>query len=297
MRILVLSGGGVKGAFQVGVLKSRMMSMSVPYDAIFGVSTGALTGAVIAQGSTHEEQYRYLQQVEKLYLDITGNDSIVKQSRTKLGKLWDLLQHGGLMNPEPLVKLVHKYVNKDRLERSTTYFGAGYVDLQDGEYHLGTDHEAILASAYQPMFFQLRGPRADGGLRMMTPLGDAIDYYKAHRDDTPLQIDVILCNPLSYLPFKSIDHKNPLEVLARTFEIIMHEMFVKDIKYAVRRNKNRHPTDISVDVSVFYPPFHLGNGLEFNPGQIRQMISEGEQAGRAPLDTAEILSIMGDGTQ
>ena len=44
-RALVLSGGGVKGAFQVGALMHSMGDLGRDYDIVCGVSVGALNAA------------------------------------------------------------------------------------------------------------------------------------------------------------------------------------------------------------------------------------------------------------
>lgn len=44
---LVLSGGGAKGAYQVGVVRA-LAEMNIKIGAISGASIGALNGAIIA---------------------------------------------------------------------------------------------------------------------------------------------------------------------------------------------------------------------------------------------------------
>ena len=57
---LVLSGGGAKGAYQVGVLKA-LTEMGVQVDAIAGASIGALNGAVAAAAPTQALAVEHLQ--------------------------------------------------------------------------------------------------------------------------------------------------------------------------------------------------------------------------------------------
>ena len=45
-RVLILGGGGVKGAFQIGTIKS-LMEKGIKWDLIIGVSVGALTGDLV----------------------------------------------------------------------------------------------------------------------------------------------------------------------------------------------------------------------------------------------------------
>ena len=47
---LVLSGGGAKGAFQVGALQHLIEDRGLDFTIVAGVSTGALQAAMVAQG-------------------------------------------------------------------------------------------------------------------------------------------------------------------------------------------------------------------------------------------------------
>lgn len=49
MRAIVLSGGGAKGAYQIGVWKA-LKKLHISYDLITGTSVGALNGALMVQG-------------------------------------------------------------------------------------------------------------------------------------------------------------------------------------------------------------------------------------------------------
>ena len=46
-RVLILGGGGVKGAYQVGVIK-KLAEQGIKWDLILGVSVGAITGSYLA---------------------------------------------------------------------------------------------------------------------------------------------------------------------------------------------------------------------------------------------------------
>src|ERR1700693_308620 len=48
-RALVLSGGGSKGAFEVGVLQRLMGDEQLDYDLLCGTSVGAINAAYLAQ--------------------------------------------------------------------------------------------------------------------------------------------------------------------------------------------------------------------------------------------------------
>lgn len=83
---LVLSGGGAKGAYQVGVMQA-IQEMNIPIDMISGASIGALNGAVLASapnlniGITRlQELWKILPTVEPVKFELnTSNHSIVSK--------------------------------------------------------------------------------------------------------------------------------------------------------------------------------------------------------------------------
>lgn len=79
MRALVLSGGGVKGAFEVGVLRKLLDEEKVDYDIYCGVSVGALNASFLATGPLSET----LPELEKVWFGIKGNHSIWKHNLFK----------------------------------------------------------------------------------------------------------------------------------------------------------------------------------------------------------------------
>lgn len=59
---LVLSGGGAKGAYHVGVIKA-LHELDVQIDAISGASIGALNGAIVAASPSLEQGYQRLAEI------------------------------------------------------------------------------------------------------------------------------------------------------------------------------------------------------------------------------------------
>lgn len=300
MRILVLSGGGANGAFQVGVLKRLWQEdPTLSYDAIFGVSTGALTGGVLAQGGSAEEQFDQLGRVEDVYLSLKGNGGIYSSPKLGiLGKALALFSKGGLFNPDPLFKLIVENINPDRLKASPTTFRCGVVSLASGEYMAmdGKDpgiRQSILESASQPVLFQLDSPYCDGGLRNMTPLGDVFSWLKEETrfpetGAKEVSIDVILCGPTTAMDYKNIDHKDAVGVLMRTFEIIMNEAFLSDVRRTLKKNRKPDIDDYTANVRLFAPDRQLGPSLTFDPKRIRETIDEGHETAGNILRMAEL---------
>ena len=50
MKALVLSGGGAKGSYEIGVWKA-LRQLGIKFDIVTGTSAGAINGALIVQGS------------------------------------------------------------------------------------------------------------------------------------------------------------------------------------------------------------------------------------------------------
>ncbi len=59
MRALVLSGGGAKGAYEVGALKYLLLDKETQYDIICGVSVGALNASFLSMYPLGQEKVAY----------------------------------------------------------------------------------------------------------------------------------------------------------------------------------------------------------------------------------------------
>lgn len=172
--ILILSGGGAKGAFQVGAY-NRLIQEGVKFgnsqidvknpDAVFGISAGALNGVMIAQGKFRE--------LLKLWNQIAGNPQEIYTSEflksegerivldleaiaKYLSKDLSLLDKAGLAfkrtRRKAIGKIIEKLTNLDALSTNQPLarklreliriedikcdlFKAGFVSLTDGKYH------------------------------------------------------------------------------------------------------------------------------------------------------------------
>lgn len=65
---LVLSGGGAKGAYQVGVIR-YMAEIGLNVDAVAGASIGALNGAIVANATNIQEASEHLAELWRLLAD------------------------------------------------------------------------------------------------------------------------------------------------------------------------------------------------------------------------------------
>lgn len=128
MRALVLSGGGAKGSYQVGVWKA-LRQLGIKIDIVTGTSAGAINGALIVQGS----YWKALKIWNKLkFNNIFGKEINNDTELEVLYKIFakNFLTDGGTEVKE-LHKLINKTLNKNRFYKSKIDYGLVTVDISN----------------------------------------------------------------------------------------------------------------------------------------------------------------------
>jgi NTE family protein len=123
---VVLSGGGAKGAFQLGALDYLIREKGLDFEVIAGVSVGSLTAAVLAQGSGQDGLHQELEDLKGIWLSIEDSSAVFKARF--LGRiaslLWKpvlylpLLWKSSAYLPTPLEALLELKVDPKRLKES-----------------------------------------------------------------------------------------------------------------------------------------------------------------------------------
>src|SRR5262245_40522498 len=276
---LVLSGGGAKGAFQVGAEQVLREQAGFKWNRIFGVSVGALNGMLLAQ-----EEYERLLKVwqtirqEDIY-DKVGWPSIVWRLAVRRKK--------GLYDNKALRKTIEKQ-HGGRAFRVP--FHVGRVSLISGQYEsVGQDDPGILDAVWQsatlPVIWEPIGDRApvDGGLRNVTPLGDALAF-------NPHEVVVLMCNVEAIEPAPRPD--DILDVAKRSLtDITINEIMINDVREFRRINvlvKQAEAVGLQLkdeDGKVLrYCPLHvirprepLGDSLDFSGETFRRRLDGGRR--------------------
>ncbi|MCH7760005.1 patatin-like phospholipase family protein [candidate division TA06 bacterium] len=75
-RALVMSGGGAKGAFELGAVDTLVRDLNLEFDVIAGSSTGTLNAAMLAQGKGREGLLESLQKLKDLWFGIRSHKDI-----------------------------------------------------------------------------------------------------------------------------------------------------------------------------------------------------------------------------
>lgn len=174
---LVLSGGGARGAYQIGVWKGMDEVGLTPHiKKVYGTSVGAINGAALAQGDLGiaEELWKELH-YSKIFKDF---DEIAASAEYKPRAIYNvilkLIKEKGL-SVEPLKQLLHHYLDEEKIRQSGIDFGLVVFDvtslkrryLRTEDIPQGELIDYVIASATFPLFkaHYIDGVRyLDGGL-------------------------------------------------------------------------------------------------------------------------------------
>lgn len=287
---LVLSGGGAKGAFQVGAERVLREEFGFRWERICGVSVGALNAVLLAQ-----EAY---EQLKDIWLTIREEDVYRKFSWPVVAFRIAVQRKLGLYDDSPLRRLIHKHAG-GRPFRIPAHVGR--VSLVSGAYELVPSSapdflDAAWQSATMPIIWEAIGAQAyvDGGLRNITPLADALSFETT-------ELVVIPCGTSEIDPANA--PANILDVAKRSFaDIILNEILLNDVQECVRINelvKQAHAVGLELKkpngepyryypITIIEPARSLGDTLDFSQESIRMRMSHGEEVARDVLRSAGI---------
>ncbi len=224
---LVLSGGGAKGAFQVGAERYAREQKDYRWDIIAGVSVGALNGVMLAM-----EKFQELQDT----WNTISNDKVYTGGFNLVSVIKLLLGAKSFYGNQPLRRLLAEQLEPERIKADLRI---GAVSLINGEYKLfGKDSPnlaaALLASTAIPVIWEPVDvspdyrAMVDGGVRNISPIGDVLDT-------DPDEIVILNCSPLAAEPLKN-NLEDVVKIGLRALDIAMNELFVSDMREFQRIN-------------------------------------------------------------
>jgi NTE family protein len=295
---LVLSGGGSKGAFQVGAL-SYLRQQGIQFDCVAGVSVGSLNGSMVAQGKFDE--------LNSVWNTITEKDVYLKPSWLKI--LWNNLtrQKMSLYDLSPLGKILEQHVS---LTDMKIPFYAGITSLYDRKYYSvglqdfytdGQLRDAIYASSLMPILWEptqvqtktgLIQFAVDGGVKNVIPLADII------QEDCD-RIIVITCNNTD-VPIEPSVPKTIIDVAEITFlETMLDEIVRTDIAGIERYNDVvkqateqgaviRHKSGRKLkyfELIKIQPPVKIGSSTDFSREIIDKNLKLGYDTARNVVES------------
>lgn len=290
---LVLSGGGAKGAFQVGALDYLINEKKVDFEIICGVSVGALNASMVAQGDFNT--------LKEIWLGIKSTRDIFRQRL--FGFLGAFFGADSVYCNRPLWKKIDRYVDPEKIKKSGRELRVGTVSLQTGQY-ISVDQNYlefkkwILASTAIPVTFEpieLKNQQfIDGGVRDITPLSTAINLGAE-------RIFVILASPTNVRQ-ENKEYRRLIDIGVRSLDIVLAEVCANDLRIAEMVNANIrswnelkkrvqsrgnkveelyqnigfiHEKHREIAFIKIIPEEEIIGTLEFNPQKIRQAMNLG----------------------
>ena len=179
-RALILSGGGGRGAYQVGVWR-RLQEVGWQPDLVCGTSIGSVNGALICSGLDADR-------MQALWVSLDGkgifNVSLWRRVKYRVNKL--LGRHPdwpALMDSEPLRRTLSEAVDEQRIRQGEPRLVVAATNVCRGivEYFTGAELSVqhIVASCSIPIVFpwcEIGGELYwDGGILSNTPVFPAIE--------------------------------------------------------------------------------------------------------------------------
>lgn len=179
MNALVLEGGGIKGAYQLGAFKA-LKEEGIEFKYIAGTSIGAINGAFFCLDKIEELEniYRTIEPFDIFNKELKGFKNI--EDKSELFKsIFDVIKAGGL-DISSLKKMIDDNIDEKALKNAKTKLALVTVSvdklksvevfIDDIEENKVNDY--ILASAYLPVFKgNIDGERyLDGGFYNNLPI-------------------------------------------------------------------------------------------------------------------------------
>ena len=124
MKALVLSGGGSKGSYQLGVWKA-LKKLNIKFDIITGTSSGALNGALMTQKS-----YKKAKKIwNKLNMKVIFGEDVEATTKKDIIKMYGKQIIKGGMDVSKLEELIHDTINVKKFYNSKINFGLVTLNL------------------------------------------------------------------------------------------------------------------------------------------------------------------------
>jgi predicted acylesterase/phospholipase RssA len=270
---LVISGGGSRGAFAVGVVEV-LWERGWKFDVISGTSTGALIASLAAIND--------IETLVKIYTSV--------YTKNILRLNWRRLFRDAIYDTKPLEKLIRRTMKGERYDmlmasKTTALFCR--VGYQSGRILYGSQRaveacekikpwddfngyvQALLASTNEPTLMPpifVDGETCfDGGVREIVPL----NIVKALGAE---KVVVISNGPAD--PSPSTDSfVNLIKIGSRTLDLMTTEIANDDL------------LGVDVDLTVIRPLYPLpGSGLKFDPTEMQEMREIGQARAQEILD-------------
>lgn len=208
-RALVLSGGGARGAFQVGVMK-YLSEINWKPDLICGTSVGAINAVAYGTGMSNDQLTNLWRTYHRKKMYRVTLPIIIRSLRSRK-------RFSPLSDTRPLKGLLMEHLKIEDLRKSTTDILITALNMITGQIKFFNQHaieiDHLMAASAIPMLFPWHyidnEPYWDAGLMVNTPITPALEKGAE-------EIIVVLLSPVG--AFKQKIPRTPLEVAELVFE-------------------------------------------------------------------------------
>lgn len=283
MRGLALSGGGAHGAFEIGVLDVLMREERRTYDALAGVSVGALNASFLAQFKS-DQSVEGIEALKKLWFGLRTKDVLKDWSGVgKLAALWK----PSVFDSSPLRQLVQAKLEPKLVQTSGKKLRIVAVCWETREVFAASENEPnlrdwVLASSSFPCMMSpitIGGKLwSDGGLRDVTPVAELIRMGCT-------EIDVVVTSPTDIRDQWSAKARSVPAFMMRAIEIMFGEIVLNDLQAVGLKNDlaklNGQYRDVQVNIYAPEKPFAT-DSLSFEQPQIRAEFEVGRKTALQP---------------
>lgn len=262
---IIISGGGSKGAFSVGVLNAIKES-NIKVTSVIGCSVGALNGAMFAAD-----------EVDKL----TKNWSMISK-KNPWYKKWTFgfiegFIRGSLYDFSPILKWIENLLNIKKLKQSNIKFACIAINIHTGQKRIFTSHDPNLklgmmaSSAHQfgtkPVLIN-NEYYTDGGLENYIPIETAIEI------DPKADKYIVISNTKIHVDHEIINED--ISFLSRLKRIYKLQTFFSD-----KKELNYMKLKLNNKLIFIEPDYQLIDTLETEQSLINRFIEHGYEKGRS----------------
>lgn len=243
VRVLVLGGGSVRGAYEAGAMKAILDSGYEP-NIITTISVGSINGMFLLNLAGKQKllypnkpiDYKKIgQDIWDLWTTEINNPSDIVKKRNFFVLAWSILtrRFNGFMDNKPLKDLVAKHIEHRFLNSAPIDIYSGTVDINNAKivYADKTYPDYIdfaIASTSIPMAMPVsiikHKPYCDGGLIDSAPLKLAFDKGATE----------IMCiaNSPEHIGVMDVDTGRPVKYIERVLDLLLTNSLNNDIREA-----------------------------------------------------------------
>jgi len=278
-RALVLSGGGSKGAYQVGAIRALLES-GRSWDAVYGISVGALNAAWLSMFRP-EEQAGSIEGLYAVWAQVKTSRDIYRPwlpfGLNYIASMWK----GSLNSGAPLRALVSEFWDEDRARASGVKLSVGCVSLTTTRYRAITQDsthikEYVLASSHLPIVFEpleIDGELwIDGGLRHQIPFLDALK-------DGHEEIDVVITQPIVNYDTAKVENCKIVSapsVSLRGAAIFSDQVYFEDCVDVLRVVQAKSHQRAGMRVNLYVPSIlPNSDSMDFDGSTIQRVVEMG----------------------